>query len=85
MGPFDVAKIKELIKKNHNNKPVYVIGTDTYDKNCLTYMLCRKTETGSEVILSKKMGDESAFNEEVNNLSKYFDAPIWVESVKQAN
>ena len=59
-------------------KPIYIIGTDTYDSDSLVYCLTKTTGASTEVILNKAMKDKSFFEEEVNNLAKYFDATILV-------
>ena len=60
------------------DKPYYAIGVDTYDKDNLSYCLTRKIDGVIEVLLSKTMSeDERKFNQEVDNLAKYFDADVF--------
>ena len=61
-------------------EPKYFLGVDTYDKDCLSYCLMRKIGECNEVILAKQMNkhNEAYFDEEVNNIAKYFNATtIW--------
>lgn len=57
------------------------IGIDTYDKNNNTYVLCRKFNNTTEILLAKTIRDEKAFKKEVDNLAKYFNAIV----VKEVN
>lgn len=54
----------------------YVIGVDSLDKNACAYCLTREVDGKIDVLLTKRMRNEAAFNEEVENLSKYFNAAI---------
>lgn len=55
--------------------PRYFIGVDTYDENNLAYCLSKRDSGGNvEIIMSKTVRDKNTFNEEVENLSKYFNA-----------
>ena len=65
---------RTLLEKVAIKKPTYAIGIDTYDKESLAYCLTRKVDGVIEILLLKTMKDEAAFEEEVNNLAKYFDA-----------
>ena len=56
--------------------PKYVMGIDTYDKDTLTYCLSRKVNKTFEVILRKTIRDEKEFQQEVDNLAKYFNAEV---------
>lgn len=62
-----------------DNNIRYVIGTDTFDKGVFTYCLLRRVGDICEVLLLKSMHDEGEFEEEVKNLSKYFNADWVVE------
>ena len=69
---------KELVEKaTTTDKPCYVIGVDTYDKNNLAYCLTRKIGDSIEVILSKVSREETEFKQEVYNLAKYFNADVF--------
>ena len=50
------------------------MGINTYDKETMAYCLGIKKDGFFEVLLAKTMNDEKEFNEEVQNLVKYFDA-----------
>lgn len=63
----------------NKDKVSYVIGVDTYDKKCLAYCLCRNINGQVDVILSKRMTNKKSFEEEVDNLSKYFNAVTYRE------
>lgn len=57
--------------------PTFVMGVDTYDPKNLAYCLTKHTDGDFiEVVLSKRMSDKEAFDEEVDNLCKYFDAQL---------
>lgn len=58
----------------HIRKQEYIMGIDTYDKETMAYCLGIKKDGFFEVLLAKTMNDEKEFNEEVQNLVKYFDA-----------
>lgn len=64
---------------HENYYPLYFIGVDTVDKNHLTYTLARRTGKTVDILLMKTSDDEQAFKEEVNNLSKYFEAVVLEE------
>ena len=57
-----------------------IISISTTDKKCLTYCLARDINGIFEVLLSKSMTDDSDFEEEVENLAKYFNAEIVKEA-----
>ncbi len=65
---------KKLFKNINTVNQKYHIGIDTYDKDNLAYCLTRTIDKVTEVLLLKRMKDETAFNEEVDNLAKYFNA-----------
>ena len=54
----------------------YVIGVDATDKNSQSYCLARVVQGESEIILMNLMTDEKDFEEEVANLTKYFNAKV---------
>lgn len=56
--------------------PKYILGVDTYSKGDLSYCLVRDLNGEKDLILIKRMSDETAFEEEVKNIAKYFDAVI---------
>ena len=57
-------------------KSQYIIGVDTYDKYIGCYCLIKRVGDSIEVLLSKKMRNSVEFTQEVENLSKYFDAIV---------
>ena len=62
-----IPKIKE---------PRFIIGVDTYDKKNNAYCLTMKFDKTTFILLSKTIRDENEFQDEVENLQKYFDATI---------
>ena len=70
---------KALLEKATIKQPEYVIGVDTYDKDVLAYCFGRKVDGVFKIMLSKTMRDEKEFKQEVENLSKYFNATIYKE------
>lgn len=56
------------------SNPQYFIGVDTYDKGVFVYCLAKRTDGITEIILQKRMRNKDAFEEEVSNLAKYFNA-----------
>lgn len=68
---------KDLLDKSKIKHPQYIIGVDTYDKDALAYCLSRKVDGVIEIILLKTMRNEKQFEEEVQNLSKYFNAEVF--------
>jgi hypothetical protein len=72
---FDI----ELLEKLKGEKPTYSIGVDTIDKYNLAYCLCKNSDDKMEILLAKTTADKKEFKEEVENLSKYFNAEIYGE------
>jgi len=68
---------KALLEKATIKQPYYVIGVDTYDKDALAYCLSRKVDGVIEILLCKTMRDEKEFKQEVESLSKYFNADVF--------
>jgi len=68
---------KALLEKVTIKQPKYVMGIDTYDKDTLAYCLGRKVDGVFEIMLTKTMRDEKEFKQEVENLSKYFNADVF--------
>ena len=69
---------KDLIEKAMTaKKPYYAIGVDTYGKGNLAYCLTRKIDGVIEVLLSKTMRDETEFKQEVETLTKCFEADVF--------
>lgn len=68
---------KSLLEKATIKQPEYVMGVDTYDKNAFAYCFGRKVDGVFEIMLSKTMRDENEFNQEVENLAKYFNADVF--------
>lgn len=75
-GEIQKAIEKQLEQIRDNTYPRYYIGIDVYDE-IYAYCLMKKNivDNSTEIILSKRMR-EKGFSEEVNNLSKYFNAEI---------
>lgn len=70
---------RKLLDKLKGDKPTYSIGVDTYDKKALAYCLCKTNDGKMEILLAKTMRVEKEFKQEVENLSKYFNATIYGE------
>lgn len=70
-----VFKLDNVIPKEVK----YVIGVDTYDENNNAYCLGRIIDEKPEIILVKNIRNKTDFDEEVKNLSKYFNAQIYKE------
>ena len=70
---FDKALLEKAIIK----QPEYVIGVDAYDKDALAYCFGRKVDGVFEIMLAKTMRNENEFNQEVENLAKYFNADVF--------
>lgn len=68
-----------LTQLTQKESPNYYIGVDTYDKNALAYCLTRRLDGKTEIILLKTMASEKEFKEEVENISKYFNAKVLKE------
>lgn len=60
-------------------KPEYYIGVSKDDFPFCAYCLAGKFNDQSQIILMKRTMDEKEFDEEVNNLAKYFNATILEE------
>lgn len=71
---------KSMLDKAIIKQPYYAMGVDTYDKDALTYCLSRKVDGVVEILLCKTMSDETEFNQEVENLAKYFNADVFWSS-----
>lgn len=71
---------KALLDKSSIKQPYYAIGVDTYDKEHLAYCLVKELNGVSEILLLKTMSNESEFNQEVDNLAKYFNANVFRDS-----
>lgn len=61
--------------------PIYYIGT--LKDEFLNYSLVMRREIGDLILLQKqiRLEDEVAFDEEVNNLVKYFNASVLIEDL----
>lgn len=59
------------------NQTRYVIGVDPCDENNRAYCLGRTVNGVFEVMLAKVISDEDEFKQEVENLSKYFNASVF--------
>lgn len=73
MNVFDIKKLESV----KSSPPTYVIGTDTYDENAFTFCLSKIENGKLEILLLKSFNKEEKFKEEVENLSKYFNATIY--------
>lgn len=67
---------KALLKIQMDKKPRYVIGVDSYNKDALAYCLGKELDGSFEVLLAKTIRNKMRFEEEVQNLAKYFGADI---------
>lgn len=76
--PFKSA-LNRLLDFENINPPNYVIGVDSYNKKALCYTLVKKTGSSIEILLCKTLQDEERFKDEVENLSKYFNAVVYEE------
>ncbi len=56
--------------------PKYILGVDCCDENALAYCLVKHFEGSVEVIGAGTMSNKALFEEEVNNLAKYYNAEI---------
>lgn len=75
---MNLFNIKEIQKLETN--PRYVIGTDVCD--IPTYCLCKILRNTIEFILVKSIHDKKDFDQEVENLAKYFNAEICKTNIK---
>jgi hypothetical protein len=64
----------EVLEKSVIKGIEYFISIDTFFKENLTYCFGRVVDGRCEIMLSKIMRDENEFNQEVENLAKYFNA-----------
>ena len=64
----------EELLENRRVECNYYMGIDNYDKNNPAYCLTRMLNGVAEVLLCKVVHGEKEFNEEVNNIAKYFNA-----------
>lgn len=71
---FDQKLLKRALATSKSNPPRFYIGMNALDKKALSYCLMRKFNGIMEVVLAKTMRDETLFNQEVDNLAKYFEA-----------
>lgn len=67
---------RELLEKCTIKNIEYFIGIDTLDKRRNAYCLSREVDGVMEIVLSKTMNDKTQFKQEVENLSKYFNAQV---------
>lgn len=66
-------------------KPEYFIGVDTYEKESSTYCIIKRVNGYRDIIQIKSKRTHTLelkkeFDEEVNNLAKYFNATIIKEN-----
>lgn len=77
-GDQDISKfypvILRRIKYLGQNKPRYIIGIDSSEKDNNAYCISRVIGNDMQIIFSKVIKDEKEFEAEVNNLAKYFNA-----------
>lgn len=71
---FNKSSYEKAIIKQYN----YVMCVDRYDKNSLAYCFGKKIDGVFEILLTKTMRDrdKTEFNQEVENLAKYFNANV---------
>lgn len=62
--------------KHHTEEPKFYIGIDTYDKGANSYCLTREVNGVVEIINIKTIRDEKQFQEEIENIAKYFNCKI---------
>jgi hypothetical protein len=67
---------RKILDKLSTKTPSYTIGIDKDDKKGLAYCLVANIDGKFNVILCKNMHNETEFDIEVGNLSKYFNARI---------
>jgi hypothetical protein len=80
---FDVKMLTARLEKIKKMNISYAIGVDTSDENCMAYCLSKIIDDRHEILLIKTMSNKNEFNQEVENLSKYFNAVI-LKDVKDA-
>ena len=68
---------KDLLEKATTKQPEYAVCVDTYDKEALAYCFVRKVDGVVEIMLAKTMRNGKEFKQEVENLSKYFNAKVF--------
>lgn len=68
-------RVKLLSSTTNSDTPKYTMGVDT-SNNESTYCLMRHYKKNTEIIMLKSLNDKVEFWDEVNNLSKYFNATI---------
>lgn len=64
--------------------PCYIIGVDVYEKAPSTYSLLRRSGNSIEVVFTKTAQGGEAFEEEVLNLRKYFNAYLVTEKPEKS-
>lgn len=68
---------KSIFDKITTKQPYYAMAVDNHNKDALVYCLSRKIDGVVEILLCKTMRDEKEFNNEFENLAKYFNADIF--------
>lgn len=72
---FNSELLLERIEEVKKDPPKYYIGVDGYsDDNESSFCLGYKNGDGFIIVLAKTESNKDIFNEEVNNLMKYFNA-----------
>ena len=77
---FDKKILKKALDNAKVSPPRFYMGVDEYDKNALSYCLMREFNGTIEVVLAKTMRDKVLFDQEVENLAKYFEALSFKET-----
>lgn len=76
MAPNHIFNIERIVEQQKMCTPIYIIGIDKYDKRNMAYCLVMKTKEAQHALLAKTLHDEHDFDQEVGNISKYFNAKI---------
>lgn len=74
MNIFNQEKLLTQIELLKLDPPKYYIGVDTYDETESSLCLGYQQGGNFTVLLAKTERNKDSFNEEVNNLMKYFNA-----------
>ena len=83
---FDNKRLKTIIEKLENDPIEYYIGIDSYsDDGVSSYCLGYRQGNIFRVLLAKTERNPYIFKEEVDNLTKYFNAEQIIEHGKRKN
>lgn len=73
---YDYYADKTIINNQSSKQSYYIMGIDTYDEDILVYCLFRYVNGKFEILLNKKNNNKNEFKQEIENISKYFNAEI---------